>query len=649
MKYSISSFSLNLSALQKASIIIFLLCFIQVKGQTIQRLSPYKDGLAVAAINNKIGFINPEGAFTTPALYNAAYTFNEGLAAVMKDGKWGFIDKNGKEKISFSYYYVTPFFGVTAVACDEKSCFYIDKNGSKLNWGSYKEISPFFQNTAFVRTVDFPSIKNEFDRDYKIWKKINRSGQLIRNQTYSINEVAKALSIPQFESNRKQLKYFTLTGEVENIFYVEQPVPRAEELREVGSYDSNKPEANASSSSIPDGLHTERKNNKTGLLNFQTIIIPFQYDNIIVNHALSVCTVVNNAKSGLFNYLGQQILPCIYDDIKFIYGNENHNLVVSSNKKKALFTLSGKKLLNFDYDDITTRGIGSKIFLLGQKSTQSNLMDFDGKELLPCFSCVVDVIQPINEGYIVEHQKKRSFFDLNFKQVTGFIFDHLWAFNSTGLAQACKNGLWGFIDISGKEVIPFIHSNLTYSGYSGQKNSLVELIKMEKDKRFGYYDKTGKLVVPFKYSDAGEFNEGMACVQIPETKKALFIDTQGNPVIEGDFSFINNKITFQNGQCLVRSNKDNKFGMINKKGGFLIPAKYDLLGDKIIKNRLLFAEACDSCPNQYKFGFLNQKGEVVIPAQFELAGDFDDGKAMAQKNGNLFYIDVNGNCIKDCP
>lgn len=60
-----------------------------------------------------------------------------------------------------------------------------------------------------------------------------------------------------------------------------------------------------------------------------------------------------------------------------------------------------------------------------------------------------------------------------------------------GLAGVCRDGKWGFIDTSGREVVP-----CKYDAVNDFHEGLA-LVKL--DGKFGYIDKTGCEVIPLQY------------------------------------------------------------------------------------------------------------------------------------------------------
>jgi hypothetical protein len=86
-----------------------------------------------------------------------------------------------------------------------------------------------------------------------------------------------------------------------------------------------------------------------------------------------------------------------------------------------------------------------------------------------------------------------------------------------GLARVELNGKCGFLDKSGKVVIPLKYDE-AWPFFEG-------LAKVELNGKCGFLDKSGKAVIPLKYNGASFFSKGLAAVNL--NGQTLYIDKQG--------------------------------------------------------------------------------------------------------------------------
>lgn len=220
---------------------------------------------------------------------------------------------------------------------------------------------------------------------------------------------------------------------------------------------------------------------------------------------------------------------------------------------------------------------------------------------------------------------------------------------SDGLALVSKNGLYGFIDKKGHEIIPLIYGNA---------NSFSEglaAVFSNKFQLWGFVDKTGEVVIDFKYKSVGQpyelpyknFQGGYVAVEIKGEKqhssKIGLIDTKGNIVIpfSTEYSYI---YKFADGMAKVQ-NYTQKSGFVNEAGELTVPMIYD---QDLISN---FSEGLASFKTvtidkkgnkDFKTGFIDKNGKVLFPANYDWANDFSEGLAKVSKNGNVFFIDKTG-------
>jgi hypothetical protein len=160
---------------------------------------------------------------------------------------------------------------------------------------------------------------------------------------------------------------------------------------------------------------------------------------------------------------------------------------------------------------------------------------------------------------------------------------------------------WGFLDETGKEVIPYKYDmafNFTDEGFA-----LVQI-----DSKFGIIDKKGREIVPCKYYN------------IIATKQS---DATGTRVTQ----------IFYEGLAIVR-NGTFKDGYIDTTGKEVIPCQY-AIGWK-------FSEGLAKVMVDNKWGYIDKTGNQVIPCKYDSAEDFSNGVAEVKLDGKKIKIDKTG-------
>ncbi len=285
----------------------------------------------------------------------------------------------------------------------------------------------------------------------------------------------------------------------------------------------------------------------------------------------------------------------------------------------------------------------------------------------------------------------KEFYLINKKgeRLTTKAYEKVGSFNDS--VCAVYEGLnMGFIDITGKEIIP-----CDYVGDSWFYEGLVCLCPAEGEVEvYGFLNKNGEQVIPFKFVQAGYsgFRNGECRVQIngktnlinhdgevvftpsltnnmegftcglakayskPDRSGFGFFDRQNKWVVQPIYDRVN---SFKGGRAVVSLN--DKYGVVDTLGKYIIPLKFDnIYGD--CRNAGYFA--CEkenityyyNCDGQYfsnlivkqllpkkeskyypyknesdKWGFLNADGSIHIPAMYIDANSFVEGKAWVIK------------------
>jgi hypothetical protein len=228
---------------------------------------------------------------------------------------------------------------------------------------------------------------------------------------------------------------------------------------------------------------------------------------------------------------------------------------------------------------------------------------------------------------------------------------------SEGLIRVGKNNKFGYIDKTGKEVVPFIYDIVEdFSEGMG----LVKNITDREGWRYGFVDKTGKEVIPCVYENASPFSEGLACVQ--KNGKYGFIDKNGKEVIPFNYNMtsegddVNSTTEFNNGFAVLRINDgegsaydyeaDGKCGAIDKSGKVIIPFQYSEI--RFVGNNLFACSIYNSKNNTQKWGILDKTGKEVIPFIYDVLTTTEDNYLIVTRNGKYGVLNNNGKEVISC-
>lgn len=217
---------------------------------------------------------------------------------------------------------------------------------------------------------------------------------------------------------------------------------------------------------------------------------------------------------------------------------------------------------------------------------------------------------------------------------------------SQGKAYVCHASTCGYIDTTGKTVIP--------RQFTGAGNFSEGLAPVRLNDKWGYINKFGEFIIPESFDEAYPFQEGLAAVK--KDNQWIYINKKGRTIIQGNFDSIS---YFSEGIAAVKQN--NKWGYINKKGIFTIqpefnnPKLYDrqyycdataIISNKAeckyLDNRYDFSEGLASIYKNGKWGFINRQGNFTIEARFTEANNFSERLALVcigeNKNTECGYI-----------
>ena len=201
---------------------------------------------------------------------------------------------------------------------------------------------------------------------------------------------------------------------------------------------------------------------------------------------------------------------------------------------------------------------------------------------------------------------------------------------------------WGFK--RGEElVIDCIYDYLEQDDYfTHNRFGENDLAPVCKNKLFGYINKNGELIIDFQYSDANEFNKGLAVVRNFKNKEGV-IDTDNKVIIDFKYDEVHH---FNEDLFVVKLNE--KYGLVNTKNIIVLDIDYDAGLAEIFNDRSLIIKGSGL---DELYGFIDSKGKIIIKPIYSFAHDFYTDLAEVRKylddEDDSFYgvIDKEGSVV----
>ncbi|MCA6068104.1 WG repeat-containing protein [Chryseobacterium sp. RG1] len=269
-----------------------------------------------------------------------------------------------------------------------------------------------------------------------------------------------------------------------------------------------------------------KKNGRYGCFTTEGhLLLPFEYQDI----SSSEHFIFAKKEGGfdVFDKKGTLLTNIISKTLKEL--NDN-TLAVGENSRVYMYDLKSKRRIS----ELTYSDLAASYF---DKNNNIHFHAYEKEGLYKVRSGFIDsnnqIILPLNydignfrEGFAtIGKDGKYGFIDENKKIVIPLKFDRVWSFFD-GVAKAVYNGKNVYLDTKGKilfesDINPGSMKEYIGFFYEGMA------VKSKKGK-YGYIDKTGKEIVPLIYDQAHEFNNGSALVR--KNNRYYFIDKNGKKI-----------------------------------------------------------------------------------------------------------------------
>ncbi len=304
---------------------------------------------------------------------------------------------------------------------------------------------------------------------------------------------------------------------------------------------------------------------------------------------------------------------------------------------------------------------------------RDGIIDKEGREIIPCHSVGSSwgsLLSLSKEGLMsIENEDGLwGYCDKNGNEVIPFKYNIARSFDGAYAPVEREDGKWGIIDKKGNTVVPF---NYTFIGYISDGLAIARTIK---EGWFlplsGIIDMHGNEVVPLIYTGVDFFSDGLARAEDKEGNYS-FYDTKGRKVFSLSKGMWVSK--FSEGFATVKNQETKKYGVIDKTGKLIAPYVYDNVGDfkkgvAIVKKGELYGlinkSGAVTVPISYdyispywnkkgltkvrkagKFGVLNVSGKEVLPCSYEGTEPWSDGLIAVKRDGKWGFFDEKGKQI----
>ena len=247
--------------------------------------------------------------------------------------------------------------------------------------------------------------------------------------------------------------------------------------------------------------------------------------------------------------------------------------------------------------------------------------------LIPCNYDGVQFLENTENQIIrvYRQQPKYGLIDTLGQLTVNAVYDEIGSFSEGRLAVR-RNGLWGYVNRDGLEVIPcrFKEANNFSMGMAAAKLGRL----------WGFIDKQGNVEIDFSYKQAGNFKESLAWVN---TGNGVgFINQKEQFIIEPLFD---KAFDFELGKARV--GQEEKLGLIDLTGKFVERPRFLTISD-FNEYGLAIASYGNG---RIKYGVINLKGELITNSNFQKIEPYKEGLAVVKQKNGYGFIDTTGNLV----
>lgn len=321
---------------------------------------------------------------------------------------------------------------------------------------------------------------------------------------------------------------------------------------------------------------------------------------------------------GLMNYQGKVIFPAEYASLGFF--KEGLSLA-AKNDKYGYIDKANKTVIPFRYDSGFDFEEGRAIVEINDKF---GIIDRTGKLL---FDITFSDIGQFSEGLIYGAKDSLyAYYDKFGMKRIDDQFEEAFSF-SNGMAQVEVGGKRAFIDPYGSYIVKPQYEEISFFTDS--------LLIFKSGDYYGIMKRNGKTVLPATMDEIGNLANGKAII-VKDDKIGYINDSARivlNPMYEVYANFMENAQFSGN---YAKAKLKGKYGIIDSKGKWIIPAAYNNLG--AVSGMIAFTKG-------KKWGYIDMSNKIIVKPVYDFASSIEKGLAVVEMNGLQGMINAKGEWV----
>ena len=355
-----------------------------------------------------------------------------------------------------------------------------------------------------------------------------------------------------------------------------------------------------------------------------TVVVPPQYDSLFP--LTDTLFRVQSADSlwGVIDASGKVILPPEYESVSY---NETVGLL---HAEKSFPDPDATPAVPPEDDSLAF----AQDWLDTWENTKAGFLDLDGNPVIPL---EYDTVVFGEEGpAIAVKDGKYGGLDRNGNTVIPFEYEWLGC-QSEGLFAYMENGLCGYMDENRVTVIPPKYENARVFSEDG-------LARVTKDGLWGFINREGNEVIPCEWPESVAFSHGLAFAG--DGTKTVCFGTSGEVLFE--LPPVQIVETSENGLTVyyqIHTDADGQriweYGLVDRAGNEILPLAYH---DITLWQNGWISMSTKEFPD-FSEGLVSPDGQLVFEPTYFYSPHFSDGYCVLQGRVMWYIIDEEGNLV----